>query len=73
MQELTAACREIIGRQVPVGAEPENRQADLRIFLADCSRLFARTNWRPKRGVRQMVADIFEWVRANETALRPAR
>ncbi len=71
LQELTAACREIIGRQVPVGAEPENRQADLRIFLADCSRLFARTNWRPKRGVRQMVADIFEWVRANETALRP--
>jgi UDP-glucose 4-epimerase len=45
---------------VPVGAEPENRQADLRIFLADCSKLFARTNWRPKRGVTQIVADIFE-------------
>lgn len=71
LQELTAACRQIVGREVPVGAEPEIRQADLRIFLADCSRLFARTNWRPKRGVIQIVADIFDWVRTHEKELRP--
>jgi CDP-paratose 2-epimerase len=71
LQELTAVCRKVVGREVPVGAEPENRQADLRIFLADCSKLFARTNWRPKRGVTQIVADIFEWVRAHEKALQP--
>ena len=71
LQELTAFCREIIGREVAVSAEPENRQADLRIFLADCARLFSRTPWRPRRGVRQIVADIFEWVRANEQELRP--
>ena len=71
LQELTAACRKIVGREVPMGAEPENRQADLRIFLADCSRLLARTHWRPKRGVTQIVTDIFEWVRAHEKALRP--
>jgi nucleoside-diphosphate-sugar epimerase len=56
---------------MPVGSEPENRRADLRIFLADCSRLFARTRWRPKRGVTQIVTDIFEWVRAHEKALQP--
>ncbi|HXR03450.1 MAG TPA: NAD-dependent epimerase/dehydratase family protein [Verrucomicrobiae bacterium] len=71
LQELTAACREIVGREVPVGAEPENRQADLRIFLADCSRLFARTDWRPKRKVTEIVTDVFEWVRAHEKALHP--
>ena len=71
LQELTARCRKVVGREVTVGAEPENRRADLRIFLADCSKLFARTNWRPKRGVTQIVADIFEWVRAHEKALQP--
>ena len=71
LQELTTACRKIVGREVPIAAEPGNRQADLRIFLADCSRLFTRTNWRPKRGVTQMVADIFEWVRVREKALQP--
>jgi CDP-paratose 2-epimerase len=71
LQELTAHCRQIIGREVPLAAEPETRQADLRIFLADCSRLFARTNWRPKRGVAQIVADVFAWVRAHEKDLQP--
>jgi UDP-glucose 4-epimerase len=56
---------------VPVGAELENRQADLRIFLADCSKLFARTNWRPKRDVTQIITDVFGWVCAHEKELRP--
>jgi CDP-paratose 2-epimerase len=69
--ELTAICQKVIGRQVPIGAEPENRQADLRIFLADSSRLFARTAWRPTRGVEQIVADVFDWVHAHEKELQP--
>lgn len=71
LQELTTACRKIIGREMPVSTEPENRQADLRVSLADCSGLFARTHWRPKRGVAQIVTDIFVWVRAHEKELRP--
>jgi len=71
LQELTAACQKIVGREVPVGSEPENRQADLRIFLADCTRLFKQTQWRPKRGVDRIVTDVFEWVRAHEKALQP--
>ena len=71
LQELTAACRKITGREVPIAAEPKNRQADLRIFLADCSRLFARTRWRPKRNVEKVVADIFEWARAHQKELQP--
>jgi CDP-paratose 2-epimerase len=69
--ELTGICKKVIGREVPIGAETENRQADLRIFLADSSQLFSRTNWRPKRGVEKIVADVFDWVRANEKELQP--
>jgi CDP-paratose 2-epimerase len=69
--ELTGICQKVIGRQVPVGVETENRPADLRIFLADSSKLFARTDWRPRRGVEQIVADVFEWVRAHEKEVQP--
>ncbi|HEX9048211.1 MAG TPA: NAD-dependent epimerase/dehydratase family protein [Verrucomicrobiae bacterium] len=71
LQELTGVCQKVIGREVPIAAETENRQADLRIFLADSSKLFARTTWRPKRNVEKLVADVFEWVRAHENELRP--
>lgn len=70
LRELTGICQQVIGREVAIGAETENRQADLRIFLADSSRLFARTPWRPQRGVEKIVADVFEWVRTHEKALQ---
>ena len=71
LQELTALCQKNIGREIPIASETENRQADLRIFLADSSKLFARTSWRPKCNVEKIVADVFEWVRANENDLKP--
>jgi CDP-paratose 2-epimerase len=70
LQELTGICRKVIGREVPLGAETENRPADLRIFLADSSRLFQRTHWRPKRSVETIVADVFDWVRTHEQELQ---
>lgn len=69
--ELTGICQRVIGRQAPIGAEIENRQADLRIFLADSSKLFARTDWRPRRDVEKIVSDVFDWVRAHERELQP--
>jgi CDP-paratose 2-epimerase len=71
LQELTGLCRKIIDREVAIGAQTENRQADLRIFVADSSKLFARTDWRPSRGVEKIVADVFAWVRDHEEGLRP--
>jgi CDP-paratose 2-epimerase len=71
LQELTVACQRVIGRQVPVGGETENRPADLRIFLADSSKLFSRTNWRPRHRVEKIVLDVFNWVRAHEKEILP--
>ena len=70
LRELTTICREVVGKEVAIGSESVNRQADLRLFLADCGRLFARTTWRPCRNVKQTVADIFHWIGAHERELQ---
>jgi CDP-paratose 2-epimerase len=69
LQELTGLCREVVGRRVTIESEPATRQADLRLFLADCGRLFERTAWRPRRDVKTIVADVFGWVGKNERKL----
>ncbi len=46
------------------------RPNDLRLFLADCTKLFSRTSWRPSRSIRNILADTHEWVRDNESALQ---
>ena len=68
--ELTALCREATGREIDIGSEPANRPGDLRIFIADCTRLFARTAWRPTRTVHDIVDDTAQWVRQQSVVLR---
>jgi CDP-paratose 2-epimerase len=70
LQELSRICRQITGKKIPITGCPTNRPNDLRIFVADCARLFQRTVWRPKRDVAQIVSDIAVWIEENESALR---
>jgi CDP-paratose 2-epimerase len=59
--ELTALCRKITGRQTTIGSSPQNRAADLRIFIGDCADLYSRTSWRPCRSVPSVVEDLSRW------------
>ena len=68
--ELTALCQEVIGRKTSIGKSPATRPNDLRIFIADCTRLYRQTSWRPLHNVVKIVADTGEWVAKNEAALR---
>jgi CDP-paratose 2-epimerase len=70
LRELTALCRQAVGREVAIGADPGNRPGDLRIFIADCARLFERTAWRPHRDVARIIGDTAEWVRQHSTVLQ---
>jgi len=70
--ETTALCRELSGREVPIGAEPENRPGDVPVYLSDCSRLHSITSWRPRRGPREVLADLLDWSADHEEELRAA-
>jgi CDP-paratose 2-epimerase len=70
LREATALCQELTGNVVPVHASPAPRPGDVRIYLSDCRRLFARTAWRPRRGSREVLADTLAWIAAHEGAVR---
>jgi len=67
--ELTALCQEITGKKILIASVPANRLSDLRLFIGDCAKLFARTMWRPKRDVRCIVQDISTWVNKHSEEL----
>jgi CDP-paratose 2-epimerase len=72
LRETTDICRELTGNDIEVGSVNENRAGDVRIYLSDCTALFAQTEWRPRRTPEQVLGDIYKWVSANEAALRKA-
>jgi CDP-paratose 2-epimerase len=67
--ETTELCRELTGNEVPIERVTETRHGDVPIFMADCARLFERTDWRPRRDPRRTLADIHAWTTANESSL----
>jgi CDP-paratose 2-epimerase len=70
--EASAVCRELTGRDVEVVSVGETRAGDVRCYLSDCSALFAHTGWRPRRGPREILADVLEWISENERLVRGA-
>jgi CDP-paratose 2-epimerase len=66
LAETTALCRELTGREIPIGVAGEDRPGDVRIYLTDASRLYGLTDWRPQRTAADTLADIAAWVREHE-------
>lgn len=65
LAEATEICSELSGNRVAIEPAGESRPGDVRIYVSDCQRLFARTGWRPQSDARRVLGDIFEWIGAN--------
>jgi CDP-paratose 2-epimerase len=72
LQETTELCAEITERAVEVVPDASARPGDVPVYISDCAALFARTDWRPQRDVREILADIHAWIGDHEAALRAA-
>ena len=70
--EATELCRELSGNEVAIDSVPETRYGDVPVYLSDCSRLHERTEWRPRRDARAVMADIFAWIEQNADVVGPA-
>jgi len=68
--ETTALCAEITGNVVPVSAVPDNRPADLKVYVTDNTRVTEATGWQPRKTARETLADIFTWIHDSEDLVR---
>jgi CDP-paratose 2-epimerase len=70
--ETTNLCRELTGNEVRIEPVDEPRAGDVPLFIADCRRLFERTQWRPRHSPRDILEEIATWVEENDRALEAA-
>lgn len=71
LQELTALCQTCTGHHIPIEKVPENRSADIPLYITDNQRITECTGWRPTRDVPAIMDDICRWIRDNRTMLSP--
>jgi CDP-paratose 2-epimerase len=70
--ETTEICRRLTGCELPIAAVPETRSGDVPVYLSDCTRLFGLDEWRPRRSAEQVLADIHDWIAADEARIAAA-
>jgi CDP-paratose 2-epimerase len=68
--ETTEICRELSGNEVPIEAVQEPRPGDVPIYISDCELLYRHTDWRPRRGPREILEDINGWISDHEAAVK---
>jgi CDP-paratose 2-epimerase len=71
LKELTAFCAEITGNSVHQSSVMDNRVGDVPIYITDNSRVQREINWTPEKTVRDILYDIFLWIKSNEKILEP--
>ncbi len=70
LKELTLLCEEITGNKIVINSLPENRQADIPLYITDNSKINSLSGWKPKITPAEILKDIFEWVKANEVDVK---
>jgi CDP-paratose 2-epimerase len=71
LAELTTLCRSVTGHTIPIGTIPENRAADVPLYVTDNSAIEERLGWRPRRPTEQVIEDVHAWIKAHARALEP--
>ncbi|MFN4915008.1 MAG: NAD-dependent epimerase/dehydratase family protein [Sphingomonadales bacterium] len=69
LQEMTKICENITGNKINIENHPENRSADLRIYITDNTKIENEIGWKPKHSANSVFSDIFDWINENENHL----
>ncbi len=68
--ETTRLCEQITGRKLPIHQRPEARVADVPLYISDYRKVKELCGWRPSRGPKRTLSDIYHWIRENENLVR---
>jgi CDP-paratose 2-epimerase len=69
LQEYTALCRQVTGREAPIAEDPQTTAVDIPWYITDHCKATDMLAWSPRHGPLQIVSDIAAWVRVNSSVL----
>jgi CDP-paratose 2-epimerase len=70
LRGFTRLAQEVTGRSITIDADPGDRPGDLKLYITDNSLITRTTGWSPKRDLRTVFTDSFNWLCQHEEQLR---
>ena len=69
--ELTQICSSISGNTIPIASVKETRQADIKSYITDNTKVTEQTGWKPEKNIQNIFEDIYFWLKEHEHSLKP--
>ena len=69
--ETTRLCQQVVGTKIPIRSRAETHASDVRLYISDARAVHADLGWQPSRAAPAILEDIFQWLKHDETRLRP--
>jgi len=69
LQELTKLCEKYTKNVIKIASIKEDREADIRLFITDNTKVTQVTGWVPKKSPDEIVGEIYHWIVSNENTL----
>ncbi|HMQ08947.1 MAG TPA: NAD-dependent epimerase/dehydratase family protein [Saprospiraceae bacterium] len=69
LMELTEWCHEITGNRLEIGGIEETGPADIPVYITDHTKFTELSQWIPKKSVKDILEDIYDWIHSNENEL----
>lgn len=70
LKELTSLCQEITGNKIIIKSVKKSRPADIPLYITDNSKIEKASSWKPKYKPKEIISDVFEWIKSNENSLK---
>jgi CDP-paratose 2-epimerase len=70
--ETTKLCEGLTGNKIQISSVKENRPADIPYYVSDTFYLRKESGWKwkPEKSSKDIMTDIYSWIKANEDKLK---
>jgi len=69
LKELTLICQKLTGNKISIDKVAENRNADIRMYITDNSKVERMVGWQPQIQAEKILEDIYQWIHKNQYSL----
>ena len=70
LNELTEKCKKITSNSIKFSRKKETSIYDIPYFVTDNSNVSKLYNWKPKKGINEVIYDTYLWMKLNQKKLR---
>jgi len=70
LKNLTKICEKITKNKIKILKKPKTSIYDIPYYLSDNTKISKVYNWKPKRDIKKIVLDTFNWLKLDKTKLK---